>query len=466
LSIRRAFEAATRVQPDAREDRLPQAFVSLGLFGEDGGVDLIAKMLGQDDEISGKELSESLVHQHGMTPDVAFQAVTAVVMQTDAELEWSPGCEVFPIVTKASLGLVEWEAGLLFRIKALRSHPTESWDAALPFIRVIYGDAVGEDESPIAAQAIALKNALTTLQIRLTLTSAVQERLAAATGGVFAPDVEALTLLARLASATSWQDFLGIARTEVDHVSELTEALSRFEKMRRLAAHALDIEWVLRYLVEAEASLLESASLVAARSLVSRVDAEALIERPALWLAIMGSFDQWRTDYRRSYLQAHSARQLQERKLGSMVDSTGHDVTTTRSYSRFIELPDIQLLELLTRWEQVSRTASPCDAEPEALTLIRSPFCRQCRMQMSSAADCSELEIVSAEITSVLERFTEKLSALAVDDVLTDRRTNEIERLLKLRGVADLSALDGVLGARLSEFLSGYLSRGSDSKPA
>jgi hypothetical protein len=29
-----------------------------------------------------------------------------------------------------------------------------------------------------------------------------------------------------------------------------------------------------------------------------------------------------------------------------------------------------------------------------------------------------------------------------------------------------LSALDGVLGARLSEFLSGYLSRGSDSKPA
>ncbi len=325
---------------------------------------------------------------------------------------------------------------------------------------------MGEDRVPVAAQTIALKNALTALQTRLTLTSALQERLAASTGGVFAPGVGVLTLLARLASATSWQKFLGIARTEVERVVDLMEAKSRFEKMRRLAEHALDIERVLRYLIEAEASLLQSASLVAARSHNAQVDAEAFIERPDLWLATMGSFDQWRADYRRSYLRAHSARQVQERKFASMMHSTSRDITTVRSYSRFIELPEIQLPELLNRWEQVSGTVSPCDTEPEALALVRSPFCAQCRMQMSAVTHRPEVEIVAAEIAGVLERFTERLSALAVDDVLTDRKPDEVERLLKLRGVADLSALDGVLSGRVSEFLSGYLNRDGDTGPA
>ncbi len=94
-------------------------------------MNLIEEMLRQEGEISGKELADLFVHQRGLTPDAAFLAVTATVMQSDAELEWLPGCEAFPIVTKASLGLIEWEAGLLFRIKAVRSLPTESWDAAL-----------------------------------------------------------------------------------------------------------------------------------------------------------------------------------------------------------------------------------------------------------------------------------------------------------------------------------------------
>ena len=86
-------------------------------MGEGGPVNLIEEMLRQEGEISGKELADLFVHQRGLTPDAA--------------LEWLPGCEAFPIVTKASLGLIEWEAGLLFRIKAVRSLPTESWDAAL-----------------------------------------------------------------------------------------------------------------------------------------------------------------------------------------------------------------------------------------------------------------------------------------------------------------------------------------------
>jgi len=117
---------------------------------------------------------------------------------------------------------------------------------------------------------------------------------------------------------------------------------------------------------------------------------------------------------------------------------------------------------LRSRWDQLRSAVTVCQASDEGIPLVDHPWCAECRVALGAPPAFEDVEGAMAEIERTLGGYNERLRSAAVRDILAGRRREEVEKLLAIVGVGDMSALTGVLDDDVVRFLSEFM-RGAES---
>lgn len=420
--------------------------------------------------VGGTQLRRILVHDGGIPPDVAAVYVAAHVAARDSEVRLrhptadEPGAvPAVPRLIRDDLERHRWSPQLLEGITELRSAVTSDWDSALPYLRLILPNARPAVAGGPVTQAAAFVEELEALQSRFVITMAVMDRLERTLGESGRTKNDDSERLFTVLASGSWREFFTRARAEFGNVARLEDSLELIKRSRRAGEDALEIELCVRYLDEAQFARGDTELKVTARSLRSQIDLGELIENAELWPPIVESFERWRADYRHAYLEEHAHRQELDSAVLKRIERTERQVRALVGFARIPELGPPPANQLIERWREVSETVSPCACSPDEIPLAGRPYCEACRMLPGSTPTYSDVEAVMAEVERQLAEYNSRLSSVAVRELLSGQRPEEVEKLLKLNDAADLSALAGVLDGEVIDFLRQFL-RGSETR--
>ena len=382
-------------------------------------------------------------------------------------------------INRDTLPDTPWEPRLLQRLAEVRSVVADDWNAALPYLTVIYPAAVyvpGADGQASAEESRSeglptgefpvhelpagelpvdeFMDALRSSESRVSLTAMVVARLERTLG------VESgweLDRLAEVLGAESWSEFLTLARGTFGNARDFRLAITRENRARELAAHAREIERSTAFLNAAEFGGEHRDLELEARTLRARFSAGLLDDVTGVWPALRSDFDRWRTDYRRAYLGMHANRRAFDEELQRKMARAIVQLAAVEGFSQLPELGPPQDSDLTQRYEELAVSLEPCDNLEHDVPLIAQPYCEACGVTLSSPSERQDIDGFLFELESVLRSYNRRLSSVAVREALSGDQPERLAKLLRVRDAADLSALSDHLSRDVIDFLREFL---------
>ena len=418
-------------------------------------------------QIQAQGLLLMLCRDHGLNLAVATLYLLAYLRRARAEVELRPGHAVllrdggaFP-TDRLSWDTVQdilFSPSVAADLTLLSAHPALSWNTVLPYAaRVAEGLTPSEDSSEIAEQERRLLDALGEAGRRLEGSQEAIGALAHAVRGGAGGVLETLGMLQVLCSATGYRGFYTVAVESFGGLSGLSQALDLHSRLEQLATVAPDITRARMYLDEMSLGR-ENQDLAMKRDAVAaRIGLDSLIADPSLWESVADGFRQLRREYAIAY-QSHHARYHQE-AVGIIVRLDGLK-KQVEALARFNDVPEFDGplgADLPGRFRELLASIRTCAASEEEMPLDSAPQCRECHLPLSESAPHLEAGLVSKGTESAMREYNRRLGSEGVRRILAHPTRDQLDKLISLGQVSDLTALANVLDEEVVDFLRGFM---------
>ncbi len=439
-------------------------------------MDIVAGAVERDGgETDAQGLMQLLSREYGLSREVATLYILAFVLHAQAEVSLTGrgatqlrdgGQMAGDLLTWDVEGDIRFSPEIADRLGPLRSRPQPSWNAALH-----YATAVDERLAPathhadIAQQEERLIAALKGLGARL---SAARERVAAL--GVPGDDVEdvfdGLDRLWRLSMATDYVEFLELARSDLGGPAGLRASLDSLVRVERLAELAPAIQSARLYAGRMAFGPGHGDLKLRRDSLASRAGLAELLANPSLWDSVEAGLHELRRDYSAAYTLHHTQYHDETAAL------TGRLRNLTPQVSALAKLNDVPDFggpvgaDVGPRFEDLADRVKTCTLGPADLDLADGPLCVDCSLSLDEEVPRRQAENVMSDLESALREYNRRLSSEAATQVLAHPTREQLDRLIDLVHISDLSALSNILDDRVVEFLRGFVNNAQPEKDA
>ncbi|MBT6680548.1 MAG: hypothetical protein HOB07_00650 [Chloroflexi bacterium] len=461
------------------------AAIALGLGGTASsqvsrfkiGLDTLLESVGESDgtarlttagTASGLAVRSLITTSLRMPLELGALYLVDYIRRRDAEAVLIPVIDAgFPErINRDTLPDMTWDPRLLQRLFVVRSATPGDWNAALPYLSAVYPAATrmsNVSDAPLSADVSAdreefaageFMEELRSQASRVSFTASVVTRVEQLIGIKSNWD---LGRLSDVMGASSWSEFAELARDAYDNARGFRVALARERTARGLSMRSHDIEQTVAYLDAAEFGSEHRSLQLEARALRARFGADLINDSDGLWPALRNGFDQWRGDYRRTYISMHAARRAQDEERQQRMSRAIVQVAAIEGFGRIPELGPAQGRDLTQRYDELALRLEPCPFLEHDISLINHPSCENCGVSLSSPMERSDIDGYLFELESVLSSYNRRLSSVAVREALAGRQPDQLSKLLELRDAADLSALSEHLGADVIDFLREFL---------
>ena len=431
-------------------------------------VDIIeAEIEARGGQIQAQDLLLLLCRDHGLNRAVATLYLLAYLRRARAEVELRPGHAVrlrdggtFP-TDRLSWDTVQdilFSPSVAADLTVVNAHPALSWNTVLPYAaRVAEGLKPSQDSSEIAEQERRLLDALDEASRRLEGSREAIGALAHAVQGDAGSVLDTLGMLQVLCSATGYRGFYTVAVESFGGLSGLSQALDLYSRLEQLAAVAPDITRARMYLDEMSLGREHQDLAMKRDAVAARIGLDSLIADPSLWGSLADGFKQLRREYAIAY-QSHHARYHQEAvEAIARLDGLKKQV---EALARFNDVPEFDGplgADLPGRFRELLVSIRTCAASEEEMPLDSAPQCQECHLPLSESVPHLEAGLVLKGTESAMREYNRRLSSEGVRRILAQPTKDQLDKLISLGQISDLTALANVLDEEVVDFLRGFM---------
>ncbi len=435
----------------------------------------VMDIIGQELEAKGGyapagEVLRSLIHNHGLTEDLAILYILAFVRHAHAEIELKPHHNVlsasggpFPVdhLTWDMMPEVSYDQAIAESLGTLRLEPSPSWNTILPYARsMVAGLEETQDRDHIAAQERRLLDTLTSLCTGVEETRRSLENLAANLNQDASEVLETLNHLERLSSASNYLRFYQAAQETFQSPSGLRQALDSYGRLAQLAEVASEIVQVKTYLDGVTVGRDHHALALDHASLLGRLNLASLVSNPALWEGISTVFAWFRSHYESAYREHHAAYHGEALALSRLLERTRPQAEALARFNTIHELGEPVGVDVVERFNGLEASFKRCPIPESELSLEQVSYCQGCNLRMDETMSSSkEAERVLRDLERAMREYNRRLGSKAVQQILTDQARGQLDRFIGIVQVSDISALSNVLDDNVVEFLRRFLRR-------
>jgi hypothetical protein len=229
--------------------------------------------------------------------------------------------------------------------------------------------------------------------------------------------------------------------------------------LERLAKMAPEISATRTYVGEM-AFGREHHDLSVQRDLVAgRIGLNSLLADPSVWPSVLESYRVLRREYADAYLLHHRQYHLESSRLAIELDRVKDHLA---ALERFNAVPEFgtplgqDLPELFLAATAALRSCSRAEAD---VTLEATPCCESCTLPLDDSPPQRAVAAVIGGTETAMREYNRRLSSSVVHKVLANPSKEQMEKLMDLIQVSNISSLSNVLDEEVLEFLRSLVSQ-------
>lgn len=441
----------------------------------DAGQCRVADIIRAELESHGEEMAaERMIRVptlgHGLTRPLATLYVMAFVRQAHAELELGSDRRgdrqrgrslhgdhiTWDLVPEVSLAdLLAGELG------TLRLRPSLAWDTAVPYAALLVEDLEKcEERAVVPDQERRLLDALEAMAGEIANALEALETLTASLGHGPSGALEALERLRPLCEVSNYREFYDEAQGKFLGPSGLKRVLDLYRRVGRLVELAPDIARTRLYLEQMRFGRRHQGLALGQRSVAGRIDPDGLLVDPSQWGGIEQSFRDMRRQYVGVYVDHHASYHQQTLAMGDRLEGLTAQIDALARCNEMPESGDAVGTEVPQLVERLRGSLKVCPAEADELSLEDVPYCPRCELFLDEEVPLRDATLLFETVRKAMQEYNRRLSSHVVRRVLARPTREQLDKLIDLAQVADLSALANVLDDEVVEFLRRFLKSG------
>ena len=425
------------------------------------------QLAGAGGELGAQDVLTVLSRDHGLTRPLATLYLLAFVGQVDAELELVPGHSLqssrggpFPgdRVSRDLLGEFVFTGSVGDQLAVVRTRPTVDWNAVVPYASlVIEGLSTASDPEDIAEQEGRLSEALDDMGRRIEELRTAMEPLAEELQEDSDGALSQLDRLHALSNATDYQGFYTVARDSFSGPSDLGRLLQLFDRLARLADRAPAITAARRYLNGMTFGREHQELAVRRDAIIGRMGLDGLTDNPSLWSSVEESVRQLRREYADAYVSHHAGYHRDSAELVSRMERSRRQVEALLWFNEVPEFGEPLGTDIPQRFEELGDAVRTCTAPEHEVALDAMPHCQTCLLPLDEDLPRREAASVFGDVEGAMRVYSRRLSSEGVGRILSHPTREQLDKLINLVQISDLSVLANVLDAEVVEFLRRFV---------
>ena len=433
-------------------------------------VDIIrASLESRAGEMPAEEILRTLVMGHGLNHTLASLYLLAFVRQTRGEVGLNSGHSVrsvdgrpFPSnrISWDTAQQVAFTDALAGDLGEIRMRPEQTWNAVVPYAVMVVEDLQVTEESQEPEQERRLLEALHSMSQRLEASRAGVTALGASLGHSPQGSLDTIDRLQVLCAADGYRSFHSVAQASFDGPRGLRDALDLYARIEQLADLVPAITRVRQYLDEMVFGTQHRALQLERDALVGMAGLDNLIVNPSIWRSVEDAFQGFRRRYTNAYLAHHNSYHYEASELRHRLDQAHPQVEALARFNQVSELGGPFETEVPGRFADLVDVIRECSAGEEGPSLDEAPYCQACMLELSEEVPGREAEQLLRALEKGMRAYNRQLSSRAVREILTHPTREQLDKLISLAQVSDLTALANVLDDEVLEFLRRFMAPG------
>lgn len=431
-------------------------------------VDAIAELLASTgDEMASQDMLQSLCHNQGLSWILATFYLLAFVRHSRAEVSLSPSHSIQlrsggPLLSdRITWDLVHdlsFTPSISEHLGTLRARPEPAWNGVLPYASLLVeGLGLSEDAAEIKEQEEKLIAALGEFGARLEESRESISELAATLDEEAGDTLAILRQLQVLCTASGLRGFHTLAIDGFGGPLGLRTALGLQHRLERLVELAPDITRERRYLDEMTYGRQQQDLAMKRDTLTKTIALDSLIENPSLWAGVLQNIRQLRGEYGAAYLSHHAVYHQEAAELTNELEDLRPQVEALERFNEVPELGGPFGTAVAGRFRSLMEAVRSCTKPEDDIVLESGPICDECHLPMNEDVPRREAAPVLRETASAMREYNRRIGSEGVRRILSDTGRDQLDKLISIVQVSDLSALANVLDAEVLEFLRRFV---------
>ena len=406
--------------------------------------------------ITGDELRNHLIKERGIPPGLAWLSTVAFVRSRTGEAAVARGDQATGTrLNSHTVSSFSYQPDMIYAIDWLSATESPDWPAALPYIRALTPHMEDTGAGPTRSQETQLLQALETAESRFSL--AVQTLRSAVGRPIESVSAFRVTeQLVGVLKGRNWQEFLVAASTSFPDAKQFTEAVRQASRLRSLAEDILDVRSASEYISMADFGRADHSLASEAELLRVRLDINDIVEGQVPALSVLHDFQQWRRRYSNVYRTFHAERRHANQLMSREVRRADAKLDALR---KLVALPALELTVPATfdaSWADITSRVTPCSTTEDSLPLVQHPYCTECGVRLGAPESGEEVEAAIADITAMIRSASIQFSRIAAERILSGQRENDLQKLIQMNSIADLTAISDILDPGVLNFLEQF----------
>ena len=428
-------------------------------------MDIITEIMASNSgEMPAGPLLDQLCRDHGLNYTLATLYLLAYVRRSESGVRLAPQHHVRarqgePFVsdwiTRDLLGDIQFSDSIAEDMELVSAQPAPTWNRALPYASLLVdGLERADDDAEVADQESRLMAGLNETGVRIEES---RERLNAlvndldGTGELSLPDL--IDRLQALCAAAGFSSFYATAVERFGSPAALGQALELYARLERLALMAPEISGTRTYVSEMTFGR-EHHELSVQRDLVAgRIGLDSLLADPSVWPSVLESFGVLRREYADVYLLHHRQYHLESSRLAIDLDRVKDHLSALEKFNSISEFGSPLGQELPEMFRAAAASLRSCPRAEADVSLEAAPDCDHCKLPLDETPPQREVAAVVGGTEAAMREYNRRLSSSMVHRVLANPSKEQIEKLMDLIQVSNISSLANVLDEEVLEFL-------------
>jgi hypothetical protein len=427
-------------------------------------------MASNNGEMPAGPLLDLLCRDHGLNYTLATLYLLAFVRRSESGVRLAPQHHVRarqgrPFVsdwiTRDLLDDLQFSDSIAAEMELVSARPVPTWNMALPYAALLVdGLERADDDAEVADQESRLVAGLEETGVRVAESRGRLEALVAELNG--AGELSLPDLVDRLQALCAAGDFHSFYATVVDRFggpAALGQALELYARLERLSLMAPEISGTRTYVGEMTFGR-EHHDLSVQRDLVAgRIGLDSLLADPSVWPSVLESFGLLRREYASAYLHHHRQYHQESSRLAIELDRVKDHLAALKKFNSISEFGSPLGEELPEMFRVASASLRSCPRAEADVSLELAPYCDHCALPLDGEPPQREVAAVVGGTEAAMREYNRRLSSSMVHRVLANPSKEQIEKLMDLIQVSNISSLSNVLDEEVLEFLRSLVSQ-------
>jgi len=266
-----------------------------------------------------------------------------------------------------------------------------------------------------------------------------------------------LERLRALSGATDYRGFYTAVRGGFSGPSDLGRALQQLDRLARLADLAPAITEAQRYLNGMTFGREHRELAVRRDAIVGRMALDGLAGNPSLWGSVEESVRQLRREYADAYVSHHVSYHRDSAELVLRMGRFRPQVEALVQFNGVPEFGEPTGTDIPQRFEELAASVRSCTAAEREAAPDTALHCQTCLLPLDEDLPRRDAASVFADVEEAMRVYSRRLSSEGVRRILSHPTREQLDKLVNLVQISDLSVLANVLDEEVVEFLRGFV---------